>query len=116
MVSRLAGGRRGQRGDGREAMAGRRAGLRPWQARGVVHAWGGWWEGGPVRLTPRTSVSCAARPRQYANEAQDLRGLLRGENIDPRELDEIVNALRQLQDDRVYQNVEELARPAGLRG
>ncbi|HZL96671.1 MAG TPA: hypothetical protein VFB99_23650, partial [Vicinamibacterales bacterium] len=48
--------------------------------------------------------------RQYAQEAQELRGVLRGENIDPRELDEIVNALRQLQDDRVYQNVQELAR------
>jgi len=72
--------------------------------------WGGWWEGGQVRLTPEDIRQLRNEARQYANEAQDLRGVLRGEKIDPRELDEIVNALRQLQDDRVYQNVEELAR------
>jgi hypothetical protein len=72
--------------------------------------WGGWWEGGQVRLTPEDIRQLRNEARQYAGEAQDLRGVLRGENIDPRELDEIVNALRQLQDDRVYQNVEELAR------
>jgi hypothetical protein len=72
--------------------------------------WGGWWEGGNVRLTPEDIRQLRNEARQYAGEAQELRGVLRGENIDPRELDEIVNALRQLQDDRVYQNVEELAR------
>ena len=72
--------------------------------------WGGWWEGGNVRLTPEDIRQLRNEARQYAGEAQDLRGVLRGEKIDPRELDEIVNALRQLQDDRVYQNVEELAR------
>lgn len=73
-------------------------------------AWGGWWEGGQVRLTPEDIRQLRNEAREYSNEAQDLRGLLRGEKIDPRELDEIVNALRQLQDERVYQNVEELAR------
>ena len=29
--------------------------------------------------------------------------MLRGEKIDPKELDEIVRALRQLEDERVYQ-------------
>ena len=72
--------------------------------------WGGWWEGGQVRLTPEDIRQLRNEAREYATEAQDLRGLLRGEKIDPRELDEIVNALRQLQDERVYQNVEELAR------
>jgi hypothetical protein len=72
--------------------------------------WGGWWEGGRANLTPEDIRQLRGEARQYAQEAQDLRGVLRGENIDPRELDEIVNALRQLQDERVYQNVEELAR------
>src|SRR4030095_16721896 len=72
--------------------------------------WGGWWEGGQVRLTPEDIRQLRNEARQYAGEAQDLRGMLRGEKIDPRELDEIVSALRQLQDERVYQNVEELAR------
>jgi hypothetical protein len=72
--------------------------------------WGGWWEGGQVRLTPEDIRQLRNEARQYASEAQELRGLLRGENIDPRELEEIVKALRQLQDERIYKNVEELAR------
>ena len=48
--------------------------------------------------------------QQWTGEAQDLRRLLNAENIDPRELDEILRSLRQLDDPRVYQNVSELAR------
>ena len=40
----------------------------------------------------------------------DLRRDLTAENIDPRELDEIIRALRQLDDPRVYQNANELTR------
>jgi hypothetical protein len=36
--------------------------------------------------------------------------MLRGQDINPRELDEIMSALQQLQDPRVYQNVAELSR------
>jgi uncharacterized protein DUF4175 len=70
--------------------------------------WGGWWEGG--RLTAEDMRQLSREARQYANDAQQLRGLLRGENIDPKELDEIIKNLQQLQDERVYQNVQELAR------
>ena len=106
-----AGNATGQRGgDGRDG--GRYAGGgydRGGAWRGGA-TWGGWWEGGQVRLTPEDIRQLRGEARQYAQEAQDLRGVLRGENIDPRELDEIVNALRQLQDERVYQDVKELAR------
>ena len=78
--------------------------------------WGGWWDGGQVRLTPEDIRQLRGEARQYASDAQDLRGMLRGENIDPRELDEIVNALRQLEDERVYQNVAGTGAPAGVRG
>ena len=61
-------------------------------------------------MTPEDIRQLRSEVRQYANEAQELRGMLRGVEIDPRELDAIVKALRELQDDRVYQNVEELAR------
>ena len=61
-------------------------------------------------MTPEDIRQLRAEARQYTNEAQDLRGMLRGEDIDPRELDEIVSALRRLQDDRIYQDVAELAR------
>ena len=72
--------------------------------------WGGWWNGGPVRLTPEDIRQLRGEARQFSQDAQALRGMLNGENIDPRELDEIVRALRQLEDERTYQNVEELAR------
>jgi hypothetical protein len=41
---------------------------------------------------------------------RDLRGALRGIDVDPRELEEAVRALERLQDPRVYQNVAEIAR------
>ena len=96
-----------QGGDGRNAAGGGYDRGGAWRGGST---WGGWWEGGPVRLTPEDIRQLRGDARQYAQEAQELRGVLRGENIDPRELDEIVNALRQLQDERVYQNVQELAR------
>jgi hypothetical protein len=100
----------GQRGDGRDGGRFAAGGYDRGGAWRGGSTWGGWWEGGQVRLTPEDIRQLRNEARQYAGEVQDLRGVLRGENIDPRELDEIVSALRQLQDDRVYQNVEELAR------
>ena len=64
----------------------------------------------PVRLTPEDIRQLRSEARQYANDAQDLRGVLRGESIDPKELDEILERAAQLEDERVYQDVEELAR------
>ena len=72
--------------------------------------WGGWWNGGPVRLTAEDIRQLRGEARQFTQDAQALRGMLRGENIDPRELDEIVRAIRQLEDERTYQDVQELAR------
>ena len=38
--------------------------------------------------------------RQFTRTTRrELRGLLRGENIDPRQLDQIMEALRKLEDD-----------------
>ena len=48
--------------------------------------------------------------RRWRGEAQELRGLLREGNLDPKQLDEILRGLRALDDDRVYQDVEELQR------
>jgi hypothetical protein len=48
--------------------------------------------------------------RQYTNEAQQLRRLVQGQKIDPKELDEILKGLKALDDDRIYQNVSELER------
>jgi hypothetical protein len=48
--------------------------------------------------------------RQWENEARDLRGLLPRGEFDPKQLDEVLRSLRELQDDRVYQNAQELQR------
>lgn len=65
------------------------------------------WNG---RLTPEDIRQLQAEMRQWSGEAQALRGQLRGTNIDPRELDELMRAFRQLEDSRVYQDVAELQR------
>jgi hypothetical protein len=71
-------------------------------------AWGGWWDG--RRLSPEDIRQLRNEARQYANDARDLRGVLRSESIDGRELDEVISKLRELEDDRAYQDVNELAR------
>ena len=65
------------------------------------------WNG---RLSPEDIRQLQAEMRQWSGEAQDLRGALQGQNVDPRDLDEILRAFRQLQDGRVYQDVSQLQR------
>jgi hypothetical protein len=101
------GGGDGGRADGRGDFTGADRGG-SWA--GGDATWGGWWNGGPVNLTAEDIRQLRGEARQFSQDAQALRGLLRGENIDPRELDEIVRALRQLEDERTYKNVAELAR------
>ena len=43
-------------------------------------------------------------------EAQALRNMLREQGVDPKELDEIMRRMRELDSDRVYKDVDELAR------
>ena len=66
--------------------------------------------GATGRLTAEDIRQLRGEVRQWTGEAQELRRDLAAENIDPRELDEILRALRQLDDPRVYQNVSELQR------
>jgi hypothetical protein len=46
--------------------------------------------------------------RRFAAEGRQLRDALREQGIDPRELEEILRRLRELEDSRIYKNVEEL--------
>ena len=62
------------------------------------------------RLTPEDIRQLRGEVREWTNETLELRRDLLAENIDPRELDEILRALRQLDDPRVYQDVAELQR------
>ena len=48
--------------------------------------------------------------RRWAQEGQALRNMLREQNVDPKEFDEIMKRLRELDSERVYQDVKELAR------
>jgi hypothetical protein len=71
-------------------------------------SWGGWWDG--RRLSAEDIRQLRNEARQYSNDARDLRGVLRGESIDANQLDEVISKLRELEDDRAYQDVNELAR------
>ena len=71
--------------------------------------WNGSYYGGDWgRLSDEDIRQLRAEARQWANEAQDLRGMLRGFNVDPKELEQILAALRRLEDDRIYKDAKEL--------
>ena len=46
--------------------------------------------------------------RRFAAEGRQLRDMLRQQNIDARELEEILRRLRELEDSRIYKDVNEL--------
>ena len=77
---------------------------------GYDYGWGGWWDGRNFQLTPEDMRQLQSEARQRENDARDLRNMLRGNEIDPKQLDEIIKALRQLQDERVYKDPAELLR------
>ncbi|MBI2834971.1 MAG: hypothetical protein HYX76_11160 [Acidobacteria bacterium] len=64
----------------------------------------------PGRLSHDDIRQFRGEVRQWSHEAQELRRLLREQDIDPKELDAILRALRTLEDERVYQDVAELER------
>jgi hypothetical protein len=77
---------------------------------GTEYGWGGWWDGRNWRLSPEDIRQLRGEMRQWESEARDLRGLLPRGEFDPKQLDEVLRTLRELQDDRVYQNAQELQR------
>ena len=73
----------------------------------------GGWNGSdrsPGRLSPDDIRQFRGEARRWAQEGQALRNMLREQNIDPKELDEIMKRLRELDSERVYQDVRELER------
>jgi DNA repair ATPase RecN len=48
--------------------------------------------------------------RRWIGQGRELRDVLRQQNIDPRELDEILKRLRELEDGRNYRDANELLR------
>jgi hypothetical protein len=96
---------------GQGQMANGRAGGDGAWGGGINNGYGyGWEYGRNWRLTPEDIRQLRGEVRQWTGEAMELRRDLQAENIDPRDLDEILRALRQLDDPRVYQNASELQR------
>ena len=87
----------GQRGDG-DTMGG-------WRGNA-----GGYGDRRVGRLSPEDIRQFRGETRQWSGELQALRNQLRVERIDPKELDAILRALRQLDDERVFQDAAELER------
>ena len=61
-------------------------------------------------FTPEDIRQFRGEVRRWTNETEDLRNMLRDQNIDPKELDEILRRLRELDSERVYKDAAELAR------
>jgi uncharacterized protein (DUF885 family) len=71
--------------------------------------------GGPGDARPNGFTGEDARQfrgeiQRWTREAEQLRRMMQGEKIDPKEIDAMLRNLRQLADDRVYRDAEELAR------
>ena len=113
------GGQQGQQGQGQQGgQGGQNAGQRTMDGRGgsgdTTGRWqDGAWGGGdrrPGNFNPEDVRQFRGEVRQWINDAEQLRRLVQGQRLDGRQLDEVLRGLRALQDDRVYQNVEELQR------
>jgi len=70
--------------------------------------WGGWWDG--ARLSAEDQRQLRSEARQLDADARALLSRQNGVDMSPREIEEIMQALRRLNDERTYQNVGELAR------
>jgi hypothetical protein len=118
-------GGQGQQGQGQQGQANGQQGQG--QAGGGQNNGGGFGGGGQLnnngfgngfgnrvgfngQLTQEDIRQLQAEMRQWSAEAQQLRGLLQGQDIDPSELDALMRAFRQLQDSAVYKDVAELER------
>lgn len=106
----------GQDGQGQQGGGGSQAGARGGgDYGGPGGAWGprdglgyGGWDGRRV-LDPEDVRQFRGEVRQWTQDAQDLRRRLLADNIDPKDLDDVLRRLRQLDDDRAYKDVSELA-------
>jgi hypothetical protein len=111
-------GQQGQQGQGQQGgQGGQNDGQRTADGRGGVgDTYGGWQQGGgwgdrrPGRFSPDEIRQFRGEVRQWIGEAEQLRRLVQGQKLDARQLEDVLKGLRALQDDRIYQDVEELQR------
>lgn len=70
---------------------------------------GGWGNRRPDgQFNPEDVRQFREEARRFANEGRQLRDFFREQKLDARELEEILRKLRELEDSRVYQDVQEL--------
>ncbi len=103
------GGQQGRRADGRGDTGGQ------WGGGDADGAWrdgpGGWGSRRPGDwFSPDEIRQFRDEARRWIGQGRELRDLLRQQNLDPRELDEILKRLRELEDGRIYRDVNELQR------
>ena len=108
-------GQQGQQGQGQGGRADGRGDTGGMQSGDSTGAWrdgpGGWGSRRPGDwFSPDEIRQFRDEARRWLGEGRELRDLLRQQNLDPRELDEILRRLRELEDTRVYRDVNELAR------
>ena len=106
-------GQQGQRGQqGQQGGGGQQGGDQP----GVGDTFGGAYAGGgygnrrPIEFDPDDIRQWQREFRQRLGEAQDIRRLLQQEQFSAADLDEIIRQMQELDDTRVYQDSEEIAR------
>ena len=110
-------GQQGQQGQqaGRGQQGGEQPGAADGQA-GVGDSLGGAYAGGgygnrrPTEFNPDDIRQWQSEIRQRLGEAQDISRLLEGEQFAAGDLEEIIRRMQQLDDTRVYQDSEEIAR------
>ena len=110
----------GQQGQqGQQAGSGQQGGQQPGTAdgrAGVGDSLGGAYAGGgygnrrPTEFNPDDIRQWQSEMRQRLGEAQDISRLLQGEQFAAGDLEEIIRQMQQLDDTRVYQDSEEIAR------
>jgi hypothetical protein len=71
---------------------------------------GGSGDARPGTLTGEAARQYRSEVQRWTREAEQLRRMMQGEKIDPKEIDAMLRNLRQLSDDRFYKDAEELAR------
>jgi hypothetical protein len=71
---------------------------------------GGWGNARPGNFSGDDIRQFRGEARRYGQDLDALRRSLRAEGVDTRDLDEILRRLKALDDDRVYRDVQELAR------
>jgi hypothetical protein len=77
---------------------------------GGVYSGGGYGNRRPIEFDPDDIRQWQREFRQRLGEAQDIRRLLQDEQFSAADLDEIIRQMQELDDTRVYQDSEEIAR------